>query len=136
MRPAALILLLLAGALLPACNKKNYATPVEAYLTFHEDARRSSPATFQALSTPTRQVLEARAKETAQASGGLLPENPAALLFMNAAVIPSVTRDQVQLVRADELQALLRVGGANGPREVRMIKEPAGWRVDLTDSLR
>ena len=140
MRPASLILLLLTGALLPACSAPRHDTPVNAYRSFHAAAQaaaqdpRKAAAAFATLSEPTRKALEARASAASEASGGALRNEPAALLFANAKVAPGVP--DVQLVREEGDAATVRVASSAGTREVRMVRESAGWRVDLTDSLR
>lgn len=139
MRPAALTLLLLAGALLPACRAPRFDTPVSAYESFHAAAQgagqdpRKAQAAFAALSTPTRQALEARAGAVADASGGVLRNEPVALLFANAKLAPGVP--DVHLVREEGDAATVRVTGSSGAREVRMVKESGSWRVDLADAL-
>ena len=120
--------------LLLACHPPVPDTPVASYLAFLKDVRAGdSQAAYQLLSSNTRQALEAQAKRVEQASGGSLKGDPAALLFH-----PEVARaqpDDVQVVKQEGDSAVLKVSTDGGAQQIRMVREQAGWKIDLTPML-
>jgi hypothetical protein len=59
---------------------------------------------------------------------------PYELLFMNSAPPPDVT--EITLVREEGDVAAVRVLSSGQAREVRLVREASGWKVDLSDSLK
>jgi hypothetical protein len=126
-----LLLLLLA---LGACNRPSYETPVKAYQTFHRAAQRGEyKAAWSALSKPTQEALQARAQTVAQSSGGAVRADPVAFFFAN--VPPPADVTEVSLLKEDGDVAAVSVVSPSGKSQVRMVREPSGWKVDLTESL-
>jgi hypothetical protein len=126
---ASACLLLLACACRPAAPK----TPVETYLAFLNDLKTGdAAAAYALLSTPTRTALQARADAVSQASGATAKADPAGMIFQAPPPPPS----EVKLVQQSGEDALLQVKGTQGDGQVRLVKETAGWRIDLTSTLR
>lgn len=135
MRPSATPLLLLALLALGGCNRDRYDTPEHAYTSFHRKVqRREFSKAYAALSEQTRAALASRAEAVAQASGGAVKPEPQALFFAN--VPPPADVTGVKLMRSEGDAAVVQVlSSSNPPSEVRMVREPSGWKVDLTASL-
>ena len=126
--------LLLAALLLAACNQPRYDTPVSAYQSFHRLVQRHEyEQAWEALSQPSRQALAERSRALAEASQGSVKDDPVAFFFTNATRLPDVT--DVTLLSEEGDRAVVRVLGPAGASEVRMVREPSGWRLDLTGSL-
>jgi hypothetical protein len=127
-----LLLLLLLG--LGGCNRDSYDTPVKAYQTFHRAVQRREPKiAYGSLSKPTQDALQARAQTVAQASGGAVKADPVALFFAN--VPPPADVTEVTLLSEEGDVAQVGVVSSTGKSQVRMVREPSGWKVDLTESL-
>ena len=136
MRPLAtpLLVLVLAASALTGCDRSSFATPVEAYRSFHRHAQRGELSqAYEALSTPTREALAARAKALAEASGGSVKDDPVALFFSNVSRPADVAEVTLESEQGDV--ATLRVVSSGTRRTVRMVREPQGWRVDLSGAL-
>jgi hypothetical protein len=132
--PAKSLLLLTAALLLGACSQPRFDTPVVAYQSFHRLVQRQEyEQAWQALSEPSRQALAARSRALSEASQGGVKDDPMAFFFTNAARVPDVT--DVTLLSEEGERATVRVLTAAGASEVRMVREPSGWRLDLTGSL-
>lgn len=135
MRLSAMPLLLLALLALGGCRKYSFDTPQEAYTSFHALVRRGEfKQAFGALSQNTQEALTRRAQELRTASGGNMKAEPHELLFMNSAPPADVT--EVTLVREEGDVATVRVLSSGQAREVRLVREASGWKVDLSDSLK
>ncbi|GEN06413.1 hypothetical protein MFU01_14500 [Myxococcus fulvus] len=136
MRPTAttpwLLALLLVG--MAGCNQPRFGTPQDAYTSFHRLVKRGElRQAWGALSQPTQAALQKRAQAVSDASGGAVKAEPLGLFFANVPPPPDVT--EVSLVReaGDEATVLVRSSGST--HEVRMVREPSGWKVDLSASL-
>jgi hypothetical protein len=130
--PALLVLALLA---LGGCGKSGFDTPQNAYTSFHAQVQRGEfKKAYGALSQATRDLLTARAQAMKEASGGNVKAEPYELLFMNSAPPSDVT--EITLVREEGGVATVRVVSSGQAREVRLVREPSGWKVDLSDSLK
>jgi hypothetical protein len=126
-----LLLLLLLGL---GCNRPSYDTPVKAYETFHRSVqRRELKTAYGTLSKPTQDALQARAQTVAQASGGAVKADPVAFFFANVPPPADVTK--VTLLSEEGDVARVGVVSSTGKSQVRMVREPSGWKVDLTESL-
>ncbi|NVJ06963.1 hypothetical protein HUW63_17135 [Myxococcus sp. AM001] len=126
----ALVLVLGLGG----CNRPRFGTPQDAYTSFHRLVKRGElQQAWGALSKPTQDALAQRAQVVGAASGGEEKPEPLALFFANVPPPPDVT--EVSLVReeGDVATVLVRAGGNS--HEVRMVREPSGWKVDLSASL-
>ena len=134
MRLSAMPLLVLALLALGGCGKTQFATPKDAYTSFHEHVKRGEyKLAYAALSQGTREALTARAQALKEASGGKMDAEPYELLFMKSAP-PSDVTDIV--VREEGDVATVRMLSSGQPREVRLVREASGWKVDLLDSLK
>jgi len=132
--PPAMPLLLLALLAFGGCNRPSYDTPVEAYHAFHRAVQRGEyKAAHAALSKPTQEILLAQAQAAAQASAGAVRPDPVAFFFANVPPPPDVT--EVALLSEEGDVAKVSVTSSNGKSQVRMVREPSGWKVDLTQSL-
>ncbi|MFL5356811.1 hypothetical protein [Archangium sp.] len=132
--PPAMSLLLLALLALAGCNRPNYETPVKAYQSFLQSAQRGDDKkAYAALSQPTQELLQARAQAAATASGGAVKADPVAFFFAN--VPPPADVTQVSPSGEEGGVATVSVKSSNGTSQVRMVREPTGWKIDLTQSL-
>lgn len=128
--------LLAVTALLLACNRPSWSTPEVAYASIARAAQKGEQqVAWGGLSEASRKELERRSKSLAAASGGALQDDPRALFFGSAA--PATPIEEIKPVRQDERVAILAVrttGGAS--REVRMVKEEGGWKLDVSETLK
>ncbi|MBF5044726.1 hypothetical protein FGE12_20165 [Aggregicoccus sp. 17bor-14] len=137
MRPFAipLLVLALAGSALTGCHRPRFDTPVDAYRSFHRLVQRGELAqAYDVLSTPTREALARRAHALAEASGGSVKDDPVALFFSNVSRPADVS--EVTLAGEQGDAATLHVVSSGAARTVRMVREPSGWRVDLSEVLK
>lgn len=119
-----------ALALMAGCNRPNWSTPVDAYRSFLRALTKGDVnVAYGALSTPSRDLLAARAKELSTASGGSLRDDPAALFFVNAADAAAVT--EITLRKQEGDRAVLAVTAPGGVKEVNMVREAEGWRIAI-----
>jgi hypothetical protein len=115
-----------------ACDRPAPRTPVAGYRAFAEALRRSdAKGAWATLSRPTRAALEARARAIATASGGLIKEDPALMVFQSGTRPAPV--GEVKLLRADDRAAVVEVVGASGPQRVALVHDGDEWLVDLVD---
>jgi hypothetical protein len=91
------------------------------------------PKAYEALSAPTKQILESRARQLNADSDGGVRNDPAALFISTNSQVPAP--EDIRLVRSEERRAVLSVRSPRGQREVVMVKEASGWKLDLTDAL-
>ncbi|MCY1020695.1 hypothetical protein [Pyxidicoccus sp. MSG2] len=127
-----LVALVLLGLGVGGCNRQD--TPQGAYRAFHEGVRKGDErAAWAVLSKSTQDALTERARVVGEASAGSEKPEPQDLFFANVPPPPDVT--EVSLVReeGDTATVLVRSPGSN--HEVRMVREPSGWKVDLSASL-
>lgn len=123
----ALVLLGLGG-----CNRQD--TPQGAYRAFHDSVRKGEQrAAWAVLSKSTQDTLAERARAVGEASGGTEKPEPQDLFFANVPPPPDVT--EVSLVREEGDKATVLVRSPGSTHEVRMVREPSGWKVDLSASL-
>ena len=137
MRLSAMPLLVLALLALGGCGKNQFttATPQDAYTAFHEHVKRGEyKEAYAALSQGTQRVLTARAQALKETSGGKTDLEPYELLFMNSAPPADVTEITLGPVEGDV--ATVRMLSSGQPREVRLVREASGWKVDLSESLK
>ncbi len=128
--PSLVVLVLLVG--LGGCNR--VSTPQDAYRFFHQQVRKGVlTKAWEVLSKPTQDLLAERARAVSAASGGTEKPEPLALFFANVPPPPDVT--EVSLVREEGNEATVLVRSPGGNHEVRMVREPSGWKVDLSASL-
>ena len=126
--------LLLALLVLGGCDRIGYKTPDKAYQAFLEAMRKGDEKTAYAiLSQPTQEALKARAQTAAQASGGAVKADPVAFFFAN--VPPPADVTEVSLLSEEGDVAEVGVVSSSGKSQIRMIREPSGWKIDLTKSL-
>ncbi len=119
-----------AIAILPACQRDlppdaTYRALVRAM------ADRDEAGAWDLLSAATRARLEEKARIAAAAAPGVVPPRAASLLSGDAplAVLPPTAITVVQ-VASD--RAVLRVEAPGSPtRDVVLVRERGGWRVDL-----
>ncbi|HEX8705138.1 MAG TPA: hypothetical protein VF815_40275, partial [Myxococcaceae bacterium] len=68
------------------------------------------------------------------ASGGNLKAEAHEVFFANSVPPPDVT--EVTVVREEGDVATVRVVSSDKNLEVRMVREPSGWKIDLSESLK
>jgi hypothetical protein len=134
MRPLATTTWLLFALLaLGGCNRLQPDSPVGAYQAFHRHVQRGElPKAYAGLSAPAQQALKQKAQRVSEASGGMVKPEPLALFFANVPVPPDV--EEVTLLRQEGDAATVAVRSAGRSSEVRMVKEPSGWKVDISAS--
>src|SRR5512140_1535505 len=133
MRLFATPLLVLALLALGGCNPAN--TPVGAYNSFSDNVKKGDyKKAYEALSQRTRDTLAARTQTLKDASGGSVKPEPYELLFTNSPPPSGVT--EVTLVKEEGDVATVRVLSSGEAREVRLVREASGWKIDLSDSLK
>jgi hypothetical protein len=136
MRLFALPILVLALLALGGCRIRS-DTPRDAYMAFHEDLRKQKlKEAYAALSQKTRDELSARTQALKEASGGTMKTEPHELLFANYTPPGDVDVADVTLVREEGNEATVRVLSSGQTREVRLVREASGWKIDLSESLK
>lgn len=142
MRPTATMTwLLLALLALGGCSRFQPDSPVGAYTAFHQQVQKGLgqrdtselKKAYATLSQPTQKALEERAKQVSESSGGTVKPEPLALFFAN--VLPPPDVQEVSLVSQEGNEATVLVRSTGKTSEVRMVREPSGWKVDLSASL-
>ncbi|WNG20114.1 hypothetical protein [Cystobacter fuscus] len=127
-------LLLLSVLPLGGCNRPSYETPVRAYQTFLRAVQRGDEKTaYSALSQPTQEALKQKAQTVANASAGAVKADPVAFFFANVAPPPDVA--EVTLAGETGDTAQVNVVFSQVQKQVRMVRETSGWKIDLTQSL-
>ncbi len=125
--------LLVLGA--AACSKPRWDSPVDAYHSFSRAVQKGDhQAAYARLSAETQQLLKARAQQLSQASGGAIKDDPAALVFSTPERAPPLT--EVTLGSQDGDRAILNASSGNLSAQIRMVREPGGWKVELSDAIR
>ena len=133
MRLFALPLLLLTLLALGGC--KGADTPERAYTTFHALVKKGDyKGAYAALSQGSRDALAARTQVLKDSTGGAVKPEPQELLFANSGPPGDVT--EVTLVHQEGDTATVRVLSSGQAREVKLVREPSGWKIDLLDSLK
>jgi hypothetical protein len=121
-------------AVTPSCNRPRFDSPKEAYLSFTRALQKGDVAVaYGVLSADTRKELERRAKDISDASGGAVPNNPTSLFVNISQRAPSVT--EVKVLKEEGKTAVLSVSAGEKVQQVRMVKEEAGWKLDLAGGL-
>jgi hypothetical protein len=129
------LLPLAALALAAGCNRPRFDTPTAAYESFARAIQKGDyDVAWSALSSGTQRLLSDRAREISAASGGSVREDPAALFFVERVRAPPVS--EIKLAREEGDSAALAVTAGGVTREVRMVKERGGWRIDSEQALR
>ncbi|QSQ23846.1 hypothetical protein JY651_02350 [Pyxidicoccus parkwayensis] len=127
-----LVALVLLGLGLGGCNRQD--SPQGAYRAFYDSVRKGERKdAWAVLSKATQDALTERAKAVGEASGSAEKPEPLDFFFANVPPPPDVT--EVSLVREEGDTATVLVRSAGSNHEVRMVREPSGWKVDLTASL-
>jgi hypothetical protein len=135
MRLPAMPLLLLFLLALGGCNRNKFDTPQNAYTSFHGMVRRGElKQAYGALSQATRDAFSARIQALKETSGGTVKSEPHELFFVNSPPLSDVT--EITLVREEGDVATVRVLSSGQAREVRLVREGSGWKIDLSDSLK
>ncbi|WP_434382720.1 hypothetical protein [Melittangium boletus] len=128
------LLLLLTVPTLAGCNRPSYETPVRAYQTFLRSVQRGDEKTaYATLSQASQDALLARAQAVAQASSGTVKADPLAFFLSN--IPPPADVAEVTLAGESGDTAKVSVVSSGVTRQVQMVREPSGWKIDLTQSL-
>jgi len=116
------------------CRPVQEGNPVAAYNAFVETLKKGDlNGAYRQLSTPTRQAVEKRASAIAVASGGLLKPEPASLIFGGGGRAQQLT--ELTLLNQDGGSATVRASAGSFARNIPMVRESSGWKVDLTQWL-
>ena len=130
----AMPLFLLALLALGGCDRSSALPPDKVYQSFLEQVRRGDEKkAYALLSQPTQQALQARAEAAARASAGAVKADPLAFFFAN--VPPPADVTEVSLLSEEGDVAQVGVVSSGVESQVRMVREPSGWKIDLTKSL-
>src|SRR5687768_14786898 len=82
-----------------ACTAPRWDEPELAYASFARLVKRGGPGdwkmAYEALSEPTRSVIEARSKQISQATGGAVKDDPVLLTFATGVRPAEVTQVKV-----------------------------------------
>ena len=128
-----LMWLVVLVALLAGCRREPPNSPEAAYRGFIEALQKGNTRkAWASLSAPTRHKVEERSKAIAEASKGVVRDEPELLLFQGTRPGPL---GEVTQVKVDDTSALLQVASAGGPREVKLVKDSGKWLIDLSDTL-
>ena len=131
--PLLLALSVLVGGLV-GCNRPSYETPVRAYQTFLRSVQRGDEKTaYATLSKPTQDALQTRAQSVAQASSGAVKADPIAFFLSN--IPPPTDVAEVMLASEEGDVARVSVVSSGVTKQVQMVRETSGWKIDLTQSL-
>lgn len=115
------------------CRREPANSPEGAYRGFIEALQKGNTRkAWASLSAATRHKVEERSRAIAEASKGVVRDEPELLLFQGTRPGPL---GEVTRVKADESTALLQVASASGPREVKLVKDSGKWLIDLSDTL-
>lgn len=120
-------------AVAAGCRREPANSPEAAYRAFIEAVQKGNTRkAWGSLSAATRLKVEERSKAIAEASKGVVRDQPELLLFQGTRPGPL---GEVTQVKVDETSALLQVASASGPREVKLVKDAGKWLIDLSDTI-
>jgi hypothetical protein len=123
-------LIALAVVALASCQRPRWDTPVDAFRAFQFSLKKGDArSAWDGLSRDSRGRIEARLKAVAAASGGVVPEEPAAMAL--ATGLKSEPMGEVTLKETSGDTATVVVKQKDVSREQRMVREDGKWRLDL-----
>jgi hypothetical protein len=119
--------------LLQACRRNNSPqTPEGAYRLFGQVLRSGdATAAFAMLTRESRKQMEAKTSAIADASQGMIRNEPALILFQSGVAASDV--DTVVVTEETSERATVVVE-PNGPR-ITLLREDGRWAIDLTSLL-
>ena len=124
-----------AACILAACGRPRWDRPDEAYKAFSAAVRKGElQAAYAGLSSPSRQAIEARAKEVARASQGSVKDDPVLMLF--ASGYKPLPQGEVKVASENGPSAVVEVTVNGTAQTQRMSKEGERWTVDLADAFK
>ena len=130
--PSIAIALVGAAALCEGCKKGD--DPVTAYTALATSVEKGEyRKAYDGLSTPTRELLASRARALNAASDGGIKDDPVALFFSAGTQV--AVPESVQAASDGGSHAVLHVRSRRGTQDLSMVKEEAGWKLDLTEAL-
>jgi hypothetical protein len=119
---------------LASCQKPVAQGPVDAFVALSKEARAGDGrAVFERLSKPTQSALAARVAALRQVADGGVPADPVAHLLGDPTL--EGPPSQVTLLKEEGEVAMVKVEAGGASTTVRLVKEPSGWKLDLTDRL-
>ena len=130
------LLVVAAASALAGCNRPRFDNPLDAYRSIARAVQKGEAnVAWGALSEGSRNILEQRARAISADSGGAVGED-ARMLFFGSGVQPPMAQE-LALVSQEGDVALLSVKPEEGPaREVRMVREAGGWKLDVSQLLK
>lgn len=112
------------------CQRQRWDTPVEAFRAFQISLKKGdAKSAWDGLSRDSRGRIEARLKAVAAASGGVVPEEAAAMAL--ATGLKSDPIGDVTLKESSGDTAVVVVKLKDVEREQKMVREDGKWRLDL-----
>jgi hypothetical protein len=115
---------------LSSCQRPKWDTPVDAFRSFQLSLKKGDArAAWDSLSRDSRGRIEARLKAVAQASGGVIPEEAAAMALATGLKAEPVGEVTLKETAGDSAVVLVKLKDAE--REQRMVREDGKWRLDL-----
>ena len=133
---AAAFFVAVACLALIGCNRPTWSTPDGAYALLVGAVKKGDyKVAWDALSEASKRAIEERSKALAAASGGALEDDPQALFF-GSGEQPQPAQ-KIEVVREEGEVAVISVTPDEGPpRDLRMVKESGGWKLDVSDLLK
>jgi len=117
------------------CGKGRTSNPVEGYTSFSRAVQKGDyKAAYASLSAETQRLLEERTHQISQAAGGAIKDDPAALTISAPAHPEPLI--EVKLVSEEGGRAILSASSAGASEQIQMVREQAGWKVDLSEIIR
>jgi hypothetical protein len=115
------------------CTRAPVASTPEGAVRLWAEAVRTSDFTgaYALLSKHTRQQLEKRSSEVADASGGLIDNAPQVMFFQSG--IAGSAIEELKVMQQSPIAATVSVGQKEIP--IQMVLEEGRWRVDLSTLL-
>jgi hypothetical protein len=127
MRLGLIAVVVLAAA---GCQRPRWDTPVDAFRTFQISLKKGdAKAAWDGLSRDSRGRIEARLKSVAAASGGVVPEEAAAMALATGLKGDPIA--DVTLKESSGDTAVVVVKLKDVEREQKMVREDGKWRLDL-----
>lgn len=125
--------LVLLGA--AECGKARSDNPVDAYTSFSRAIQKGDyKAAFASLSSEAQRLLEERAHQISQAAAGAIRDDPPALTFSTPGRPEPLT--EVKLINEEGGRATVAASSGSLSEQIQMVREQAGWKVDLSEAIR
>jgi Domain of unknown function (DUF4878) len=112
------------------CQRQRWDTPVEAFRAFQLSLKKGdAKSAWDGLSRDSRGRIEARLKAVAAASGGVVPEEAAAMALATGLRGDPIAEVTLKESSGDTAVVVVKVKDVE--REQKMVREDGKWRLDL-----